>query len=361
MKAPKLNKFMVGMIVAVVAIAAYYIIFVMLGTRSEIKSKNKDLETLIKKLEFIKINEEFPSHPRLDRADETRKGMTTQLHQLIDFFQQYDVDLEAWITETEQAPSAGRFQAAYSEFETQLNQRVKDKLGPAGLGYGDGAESGAFGPAPNPGAFVWEPLNPDREGHQALLNKRCRIQERITTAITAVNTGNTSPLPLSRLEEVYFPGQTAPRKGGSAATPIIPGFPPGSATKFAFEALPEVTFPAVESDEPANTRPAETHTLGKVIPVCIIVRLEYSYAYKFIGRLLDIDSEPRMLVRIRGMRLEVVEPMDETSTIRYNQGEKKPDYDPNSEFSKKSYQPVRMLLTLDILDFDSSVLERLKK
>ena len=83
--------------------------------------------------------------------------------------------------------------------------------------------------------------------------------------------------------------------------------------------------------------------LGETVTLELSVELPYRDTLKFINQLLTPELKPKMLIKLRGCKIRITDPMEEKLEIEYD--DKEPVIEPN---------PVSLVLTCEVIDFDVS-------
>ncbi len=349
----KQNKFMAG-VAAATAVVLLYLLFVLFAVHPERSARLRDLKGLLLELERKDPKDPaFPSDPRIKEAEARRAEIVRQIQDLAGFYAGYDAAMENWIdgSPAGQPPAAGNFDAQYLTFRADLERRIKASLGPDGLGYGKGEGTG----------FSWDAFSAGQAGQMAVLNKRCWFQQRIAGTVEKIFPAGPKPPAKISLEEVYFPGQTAPNPGGGKGVvfPVWGAQPGGNSALTGGAALPFITLPGAPAADPAAPPPASS--IGTVFSFAVVARMTYPEVYRFAAALLDADAVPKMLLRLRGLRVEVVKPLPVKIPVYYPQGTKKPEYKPEDVFDRSEYEPIRVVYVVDVFDFDADLLGKARQ
>jgi len=324
-----------------------------------------------------------PANPKKDEKDYYGK-LLWSYRTVLRFYAEYDWNLEWWMTHGEEvktptdemeASEIQSLRASPSHGDLLTKLRVAG-TGPVGLEAKLKQRDVKLGMPPpanarddeNPYAgkygfnwevdFKWDPVG-EKEIPAVLkiLQKRYWIRKRIANACLAQD------VKVQRLVDVYFfrplhknlsggnypwdtraSSETAPDSLPYAGSPIRTGTDRGRFDEF---------------DLPGD--------LGKTITFGVALDLMYPEVNKFVRKLLDRDLAPRLLLSTVGMRMMVLEQNPATLTYTYDWKErddgqnKKRQEDAEKKFLEENkahlqLRPVRLLLTCQVVDFDSAKL-----
>lgn len=335
----KKNAFWIGIGAAFALIAAFFFLYVWgaMGARDRTR---KELQTSLGQLKEIRDNGgEVPS----ERQIQIYRERVAQLAGELDdaqagckpWYKAYDDVLEQWFSELHVDPSGappieGDFRAQYNARKEKLEAELQgDKIT---LGTPVAASATPLFGAAQPAAS--DPLNWEKEGNIKEIQKHFWIRERIKNILRELQRA-TQGTGVVALEDVRF----------------SPAMNPSAPHEYAGWPVPAGGSPLREYDLPDG--------YGAVITCGIRAQIQHPHAAKYLQLLLERDAyPPRMLVKLRGVRISLIEPFpdEEPRTVSYKRGEdadaKKRDELAKAEQEVNQPKPVRVYVTLEVFDFD---------
>lgn len=336
----KKNAFGLGLAAGVVVIVAFFFLFVWSAMSQRDQLKNT-VGKLKKDLEEIKSKgPEMPSDVKLEDFQKLKEQLGQSLAACKDWYKKYDRSLELWFRKFPegQDPAIGQFAAEYEDRQKGLEKDLEDKGVQVGIEMPQGAAPGfAPGGAPRSGLKLkWEDPN---AMDMKVVQKRFWIRERVKNALLALK--NEAKDSVVALEEVRF----LPDPGGAPASgDDYLGWPQSSGGG----AAPEYDLKG---------------GYGKVITCGVRALIYYPHVPKLLRLLLDTDGvSPPMLVHLRGARVAITEPLDEEIPITIQVLPNTPAQEVQAlrqkalDEHKPAPRPIRVLVTLEVFDFDGAKL-----
>jgi hypothetical protein len=246
------------------------------------------------------------------------KELQTDHKKIIQFYADYDKQLEQWFEGLQEGFTIARFQSSYKDKQVELDKTIK------GLGLIRPKITDSRGPRrlekPNP--LNWEGIDLCEEIQSCkVIQKRYWIRKRVVNVIQEWLKG----VPQDMRKGIYLEDMTF------LSSP--PGFKsPSSSDASEYPAYRkgiEYTFPL---------------GIGETISFGLKLTLPYQEIPRFMDTMLNVEQTPKMLVNLAGFSMQVIHEMPK-------------EIGTQKEFRTRQ-KPVRTMFTFQVLDIDT---QRLKE
>lgn len=225
---------------------------------------------------------------KTQELNDKRDKLIADYNNAIDFYAGYDKILERWFEGLPPKPDLGSFDSKYKDHKNKLEAILRTEKIISGRGI-------------SPLNWSDEKLV-DNITELKRIQKRYWIRERI---INVIKEGLKEKLGIKHFKEIKFLGKIDSAEGS---------------TEYA---LPD--------------------ELGETLSFELSVDILYGDVLKFINLLINPGFDQKMLIKVRGCKIRMAEPLEEQKTIEYDDPE--PAVTPN---------PISLTLTCEVIDFDTS-------